>query len=95
MAYYIQSFQYTMTFSSFRGLLARAMIQAQAASPTFTHVYAALSAIINSKVWFSELTLKNMCIFLLKLPLPLLKCHLYIKFVTHVENATFVLATSD
>ena len=35
-----------------RGLLSRSIIQAQAASPTFTHVYAALVAIINSKVHF-------------------------------------------
>ncbi len=33
-----------------RGLLTRSIIQAQAASPTFTHVYAALAALINSKV---------------------------------------------
>jgi pre-mRNA-splicing factor CWC22 len=33
-----------------RGLLCRAIIQAQAASPTFTHVYSALVAVINSKV---------------------------------------------
>lgn len=32
-----------------RGLLCRSIIQAQAASPTFTHVYAALVAIINVK----------------------------------------------
>lgn len=32
-----------------RGLLCRSIIQAQAASPTFTHVYAALVAIVNSK----------------------------------------------
>lgn len=32
-----------------RGLLARSIIQAQAASPTFTPVYAALTSIINSK----------------------------------------------
>ncbi|XP_076449470.1 uncharacterized protein LOC143285903 [Babylonia areolata] len=32
-----------------RGLLSRSVIQAQAASPTFTHVYAALVAIINTK----------------------------------------------
>ncbi|KAK7111884.1 pre-mRNA-splicing factor CWC22 homolog [Littorina saxatilis] len=32
-----------------RGLLARSVTQAQAASPTFTHVYAALVAIINTK----------------------------------------------
>lgn len=33
-----------------RGLLARSIIQAQAASPTFTPIYAALTAVINSKV---------------------------------------------
>ena len=32
-----------------RGLLARSLIQAQSASPMFTHVYAALVAIINTK----------------------------------------------
>lgn len=32
-----------------RGLLCRSIVQAQAASPTFTHVYAALVAVINSK----------------------------------------------
>ena len=34
-----------------RGVLARSIMQAQAASPTFTHVYAALVSIINSKVF--------------------------------------------
>lgn len=33
-----------------RGLLARSIIQAQAASPTFTPIYGALTAVINSKV---------------------------------------------
>lgn len=33
-----------------RGLLARSILQAQGASPTFTNVYAALVAIINTKV---------------------------------------------
>ena len=33
-----------------RGLLSRSIMQAQAASPTFTHVYASLVAVINSKV---------------------------------------------
>ena len=33
-----------------RGLLARSLIKAQMASPNFTHVYAALIAIINTKV---------------------------------------------
>ena len=32
-----------------RGLLARSIIQAQAASPMFTHVYAALVSVINTK----------------------------------------------
>lgn len=34
----------------FRGLLARSIMAAQAAAPTFTHVYAALVAVINTKV---------------------------------------------
>lgn len=33
-----------------RGLITRSILQAQSASPTFTHVYAALVAIINAKV---------------------------------------------
>ena len=33
-----------------RGLLTRSIMQAQAASPTFTPVYAALTAVINAKV---------------------------------------------
>ncbi|EZA46966.1 hypothetical protein DMN91_000783 [Ooceraea biroi] len=44
-----------------RGLLARSIIQAQAASPTFTPVYAALTAIINSKFpHIGELVLKRL-----------------------------------
>lgn len=46
-----------------RGLLTRSIIQAQAASPTFTHVYAALVAIINSKFPnIGELLLKRLVI---------------------------------
>lgn len=46
-----------------RGLLCRSIIQAQAASPTFTHVYAALTAIINSKFPnIGELLLKRLVI---------------------------------
>ena len=44
-----------------RGLLARSIIQAQAASPTFTPVYAALTSIINSKFPnIGELVLKRL-----------------------------------
>ncbi|XP_012218030.1 pre-mRNA-splicing factor CWC22 homolog [Linepithema humile] len=44
-----------------RGLLARSIIQAQAASPTFTSVYAALTSIINSKFPnIGELVLKRL-----------------------------------
>jgi pre-mRNA-splicing factor CWC22 len=32
-----------------RGLLVRSLLQAQSASPTFTHVYAALVAVVNTK----------------------------------------------
>ncbi|XP_017021822.1 pre-mRNA-splicing factor CWC22 homolog [Drosophila kikkawai] len=46
-----------------RGLLSRSIIQAQAASPTFTHVYAALVGIINSKFPnIGELLLKRLVI---------------------------------
>jgi len=33
-----------------KGLLSRAIIKAQMASPNFTHVYAALVAVINTKL---------------------------------------------
>nr|XP_006814574.1 PREDICTED: pre-mRNA-splicing factor CWC22 homolog [Saccoglossus kowalevskii] len=43
-----------------RGLLSRSILQAQTASPTFTHVYAALVAIINTKFpQIGELILKR------------------------------------
>ncbi|XP_071942804.1 uncharacterized protein [Antedon mediterranea] len=46
-----------------RGLLARSIVQAQNASPTFTHVYAALVAIINSKFpQNGELILKRLIV---------------------------------
>lgn len=46
-----------------RGLICRSIIQAQAASPTFTHVYAALVAVINSKFPnIGELLLKRLVI---------------------------------
>ena len=34
----------------YRGLLCKSIIAAQTASPTFTHVYASLVAVINTKV---------------------------------------------
>ncbi|KAF5903358.1 pre-mRNA-splicing factor CWC22, partial [Clarias magur] len=44
-----------------RGLLARSVLQAQSASPIFTHVYAAVVAIINSKFpQIGELILKRL-----------------------------------
>merc|ERR1719186_808709 len=44
-----------------RGLLCQSVIQAQTASPTFTHVYAALAAIINTKFPnIGELLLKRL-----------------------------------
>lgn len=46
-----------------RGLLCRSVIQAQAASPTFTHVYAALIAAINSRFPnIGELLLKRLVV---------------------------------
>lgn len=45
----------------YRGLLSRSILQAQGASPIFTHVYAALVAIINSKFPnIGELILKRL-----------------------------------
>jgi pre-mRNA-splicing factor CWC22 len=44
-----------------RGLLCRAIMKAQVASPTFTHVYAALMAIVNTKLpEIGELLLKRL-----------------------------------
>lgn len=44
-----------------RGMFCRSVLQAQAASPTFTHVYAALAAIVNSKFpMIGELILKRL-----------------------------------
>lgn len=46
-----------------RGLICKSIIQAQAASPTFTHVYAALVSVINSKFPnIGELLLKRLVI---------------------------------
>lgn len=46
-----------------KGLFARAVIQAQGASPTFSHVYAALVAIINSKFpKIGELVVRRVCL---------------------------------
>lgn len=46
-----------------RGLMARAIMKAQAASPEFTHIYAALLAVINTKMpEFGELVLKRLII---------------------------------
>jgi Na+/pantothenate symporter len=45
----------------FRGLLSRSVLQAQSASPIFTHVYSAVVAIINSKFpQIGELMLKRL-----------------------------------
>lgn len=45
----------------YRGLISRYIIQAQTASPIFTHVYAAVVAIINSKFpQIGELILKRL-----------------------------------
>ena len=47
----------------YRGLLARSVITAQGASPTFTHVYACLVAIINTKFpQTGELIIKRLVI---------------------------------
>jgi len=47
----------------FRGLLGRSIITAQSASPTFTHVYAALVAIVNTKFpQIGELIIKRVIV---------------------------------
>lgn len=56
VAFFLTSFLF-----NFRGLLARSVLQAQAASPIFTHVYAAVVSIINSKFpQIGELILKRL-----------------------------------
>ena len=44
------SLQIVLSFVCYRGVLCQSIIRAQAALPTFTHVYAALVAILNTKV---------------------------------------------
>ena len=39
-----------------RGLFSRSCIDAQSQSPTFTHVYGALVAVVNTKVWVKSST---------------------------------------
>ncbi|CAL9689876.1 unnamed protein product [Knipowitschia caucasica] len=72
-----------------RGLLARSVLQAQAASPIFTHVYAAVVAIINSKFpQIGELILKRLILTFRKSYRRNLKqqCLTASKFVAHLIN---------
>uniref|UniRef100_A0A3B4B8M2 Pre-mRNA-splicing factor CWC22 homolog n=1 Tax=Periophthalmus magnuspinnatus TaxID=409849 RepID=A0A3B4B8M2_9GOBI len=72
-----------------RGLLARSVLQAQAASPIFTHVYAAVVAIINSKFpQIGELILKRLILNFRKSYRRNLKqqCLTASKFVAHLIN---------
>ncbi|XP_045910314.1 pre-mRNA-splicing factor CWC22 homolog isoform X2 [Micropterus dolomieu] len=72
-----------------RGLLARSVLQAQAASPIFTHVYAAVVAIINSKFpQVGELILKRLILTFRKSYRRNLKqqCLTASKFVAHLIN---------
>ncbi|KAL9923286.1 LOW QUALITY PROTEIN: pre-mRNA-splicing factor CWC22 homolog [Glossina fuscipes fuscipes] len=76
-----------------RGLLCRSIIQAQAASPTFTHVYAALVAIINSKFpKIGELLLKRLVIQFKRAFLHNDKnvCLPSTRFITHIVNQRLV-----
>lgn len=58
--YYKKNFIHELVYIC-RGLLSRSILQAQGASPIFTHVYAALVAIINSKFPnIGELILKRL-----------------------------------
>ncbi|MED6284777.1 hypothetical protein CHARACLAT_022442 [Characodon lateralis] len=72
-----------------RGLLARSVLQAQAASPIFTHVYAAVVAIINSKFpQIGELILKRLILNFRRSYRRNLKqqCLTASKFVAHLIN---------
>lgn len=72
-----------------RGSLARSILQAQTASPIFTHVYAALVAIINSKFpQIGELILKRLILTFRKSYRRNLKqqCLTASKFVAHLIN---------
>uniref|UniRef100_A0A667WK43 Pre-mRNA-splicing factor CWC22 homolog n=1 Tax=Myripristis murdjan TaxID=586833 RepID=A0A667WK43_9TELE len=72
-----------------RGLLARSVLQAQAASPIFTHVYAAVVSIINSKFpQIGELILKRLILNFRKGYRRNLKqqCLTASKFVAHLIN---------
>uniref|UniRef100_A0A3Q3G242 Pre-mRNA-splicing factor CWC22 homolog n=1 Tax=Labrus bergylta TaxID=56723 RepID=A0A3Q3G242_9LABR len=72
-----------------RGLLARSVLQAQAASPIFTHVYAAVVSIINSKFpQIGELILKRLILNFRKSYRRNLKqqCLTASKFVAHLIN---------
>ena len=56
-------FKISIVFPYCRGLLGRSIVTAQAASPTFTHVYAALVAIVNTKfLQIGELMIKRVII---------------------------------
>jgi len=72
-----------------RGVLCQSVIQAQTASPTFTHVYAALAAIINTKFPnIGELLLKRLIInfkrgFKRK---DKLRCTSSVRFIGHMVN---------
>ncbi|TNN42957.1 Pre-mRNA-splicing factor CWC22 [Liparis tanakae] len=72
-----------------RGLLSRSVLQAQAASPTFTHVYSAVVAIINSKFpQIGELILKRLILTFRRSYRRNLKqqCLTASKFVAHLIN---------
>ncbi|KAK5860946.1 hypothetical protein PBY51_022384 [Eleginops maclovinus] len=72
-----------------RGLLSRSVLQAQAASPIFTHVYSAVVAIINSKFpQIGELILKRLILAFRRSYRRNLKqqCLTASKFVAHLIN---------
>lgn len=72
-----------------KGLLARSVLQAQAASPTFTHVYAAVVAVVNSKFpQIGELILIRLIISLKKAYKRNDKqtCLNSVRFIAHLVN---------
>jgi len=72
-----------------RGLLARAIMKAQAASPSFTHVYASLLAIVNTKIpEIGELVLKRLVATFRKAYQrnDKVNCIAFCKFIAHLVN---------
>ena len=82
---------FNIIYCYYRGLLARSVITAQGASPTFTHVYASLVAIINTKFpQTGELIIKRLVIQFKKAfhrnDKKLNDCLSSVRFIAHLVN---------